>query len=128
MKSFLQFLEEEEKSTLDTTIWSTEKNTGSLRELLDSTKDVSRVESIEIEKLLPKVTKWEGIEFEWEKIKQVDLSYPIIVITGKNGEVHSIPDGHHRIHAAKAQGMTTVLAIVIPYDLMPEKFQEIFST
>lgn len=128
MKSFLQFLQEEEKSTLDTTTWSTEKNTGSLRELLDSTEDASSIQPIELQRLLPKTTKWEGDESEWERVKNVDLSHPITVITGKDGEVHSIPDGHHRIHAANAQGMTHINARVIPYHSMPEKFQEIFST
>jgi len=128
MKSFFQFLkEEEEKSPLDTTVWSTENNSGSLRELLDSTEEHSSVQPVEIAKLLPKTTKWEGDEKEWERVKKVDLSHPITMISGKDGEVHSIPDGHHRIHAANAQGMTHINARVIPFDSLPEKFKEIFG-
>lgn len=128
MKSFLLFLQEEnEKSPLDTTVWSTENNTGSLRELLNSTEEHSSVVPLEIQKLLPKTTKWQGDEKEWERVKKVNLSHPITVITGKNGEIHSIPDGHHRIHAANAQGMTHINARVISFDSLPEKFQEIFG-
>lgn len=128
MKSFLCFLkEEEEKSPLDTTVWSTENNSGSLRELLDSTEEHSSVQPVEISKLLSKTTKWEGNEKEWERVKTVDLSHPITVIAGKDGEVHSIPDGHHRIHAANAQGMTHINTRVIPFDSLPEKFKEIFG-
>lgn len=128
MKSFLQFIQEEEESTLDTTTWSTKNNTGSLRELLNSTEHASSIQPIELQKLLPKTTKWEGDESQWERVKKVDLSHPITVITGSNGEIHTIPDGHHRIHAANAKGMTHINARVIPHDSLPEKFREIFST
>jgi len=124
MKSFLCFLkEEEEKSPLDTTVWSTENNSGSLRELLDSTEEHSSVQSVEIAKLLKKLTT----SPEENKSKNIDLSYPVVVIVDENGEILVIADGHHRIREANKRGMTHINARVIPFDSLPEKFKEIFG-
>jgi len=125
VKSFFSFLKEEE-STLDTTIWSTENNSGSLRELLDSTKDSSVVRPVEISDLLPKTTKWDGDKSEWNRVKQVNLDHPITVIH-KEGEVHAIADGHHRIHSANSLGRTHINANIIDFEMLPDKFKEIFG-
>lgn len=124
MKSFLLFIKED--STLDTTTWSVDDITGSLRELLSSTKESSSVIPVEIEKLWPKTTKWEGEESQKERIRNIDLSHPITVIQDEEGNILSIPDGHHRIHAAKEEGMTHIPSRVIPADALNDKFRRLF--
>lgn len=59
-------------------------------------------------------------------MQEADLSCPITVIM-KGESIHRIVDGHHRIHAAHEQGMTSIPATLIPIESLPDHVAGIFQ-
>lgn len=88
----------------------------------------SKTEPIALSTLIPKTIPVANMTSpkHQRRIDEADLSCPITVIL-KEGNIHVVADGHHRIHSALQKGMTHLPATLIPFESLTYPFNEIFK-
>lgn len=62
-----------------------------------------------------------------DRSEKSDLSYPIIIAKGLNGEWSMILDGHHRLFKAHNHKIEKIKAIVLDLNQSPREYQSMFG-
>jgi len=110
---------------MNNTTWQANGETITLRELCAVIEEVP-IRKISIEQLEDKLLYWDNDSVEIEKIENVDLSYPIIVLM-RDAKVERIVDGNHRIHKAKQKEYHEIDAKIIDLHDLPNRYRKVFS-
>ena len=112
---------------LHDTSWENEEGDKiTLMDLLNATEDIP-VEKVSVEELKPHLLTWDGDKKEFDRVKKVNLKYPILVFTDDDGDIISIIDGHHRAQKAIQSKMKTINGKLIPLKSLPPKIKRVFK-
>jgi len=112
---------------LHDTSWQDDKgNKVTLVDLLKITDDIP-VKKISLKKLKPHILDWGGDKKEFDRVKKVNLKYPILVFTDDDGDIITIIDGHHRAQKAIQSKMKTINGKLIPLKSLPLKIRRVFK-
>ena len=113
--------------SLKDTSWQDDKgNKVTLVDLLKITDDIP-VKKISLKKLKPHILDWGGDKKEFDRVKKVNLKYPILVFTDDDGDIITIIDGHHRTQKAIQSKMKTINGKLIPLKSLPLKIRRVFK-
>lgn len=112
------------ETSWESTSWTKDGKTVTIKQILDLTKNVS-VEEIPIDddfkNLMIKHT------IDKNRVKNADLSKPILLLVDDRGKILSILDGNHRAHKAIETGQKNILGKKINVNKLPPEIQDVLK-
>lgn len=122
-----------ENKDFEETYWTTEVNGKQVKvtihEIQDYLKSVNAPTiEIPVDEIYDMCCHAEKTDEETiERSERSDLSFPIIIAKGINGNWTMILDGHHRLFKAHNNGVKKIKATVLDLKEAPRVYQKLFS-